>query len=154
VLFAVLLVVLIGMVGLVVDGAILTSTYRQAQNAADAAALAAAFDRMRGQSLQTATATATTFVQVHNGLANAPAPTVNEPPASGAYAGRSNYVEVIVTAPVQTYLVHIVGVARNQQVQPGGRGLSHAGEGDSAQPHARPGLQVSGGTTVSTGGYR
>jgi Flp pilus assembly protein TadG len=154
--FAILLVVLLGMVGLVVDHAILTATHRQAQNAADAAALAAALDRQRGRSLTDATATATTFVQTHNGLTTAPAPVVTSPPASRAYAGRANYVQVVVTVPVQTYLVHVVGVARNQQVQAratAGFEPHSAGEGVMVlDPDARPGLDVSGGGTLRVKG--
>ena len=154
--FALIIVVLLGMVGIVVDAAILTATHRQAQNAADAAALAAAMDRMRSRTTTEATATATTFVQTYNGLTNAPAPTVNFPPATGPYAGRNDYVEVIVSAPVQTYLVHIVGVARNQQVQARAvAGFEAHSSGDGVMvlnPDARPGLSVSGGGRLRVNG--
>jgi Flp pilus assembly protein TadG len=156
VLFALFLVVLIGMVGLVVDGAILTANHRQAQNAADAAALAAALDRMRGRTMQDATTTATTFVQTYNGLSNAPAPVVSSPPSTGAYAGRSDYVEVVVTVPVQTYLVHIVGVNQNRQVRAravAGYEAHSTGEGVIVlNPDARPGLDVGGGGTIRVNG--
>lgn len=156
VVFAIVLIAILGMVGLVVDGALLTATHRQAQNAADAAALAAAMDRMRGRSTTDATATATTFVRTHNGLTTAPAPTVNFPPASGAYAGKNGYVEVIVNAPVQTYLIHVLGVARNQQVTAravAGYEARSAGEGVMVlNPDARPGLDVSGGGTLRVEG--
>jgi Flp pilus assembly protein TadG len=156
VLFAIFLVFLIGMVGLVVDGALLTATHRQAQNAADAAALAAALDRMKGRTMQDATTTATSFVQTYNGFSNAPAPAVNSPPSTGAYAGRSDYVEVIVTAPVQTYLVHVLGVNQNRQVRAravAGYEAHSAGEGVMVlNPNARPGLDVGGGGTIRVNG--
>ena len=47
-LFAILLPALLGMVGLVIDGGLLMASYRQVQNAADSAALAAAMDKYRG----------------------------------------------------------------------------------------------------------
>jgi hypothetical protein len=134
----------------------LTATYRQAQNAADAAALAAAMDRMQGKTLADATTTATTFVQTYNGLSAAPAPTVNSPPTTGAYTGKSNYVAVRVTVPVQTYLVQVLGIARNQTVQAravAGYEPHSAGEGVMVlDPNARPGLDVSGGGTLRVNG--
>jgi Flp pilus assembly protein TadG len=156
VVFAIFLIALLGMVGFVVDWALLASTYRHAQNAADAAALGAAMDRMRGQSTGTATTTATSFVQTYNGLSNAPAPTVNIPPASGPYAGQTGYVEVIVTVPYQTYIAHVVGVARDQQVQAravAGYEAHSSGEGVAVlNPDARPGLDVSGGGAIRVNG--
>ena len=51
VMFAILLVALVGVVGLVIDLGLMMGTHRQAQNAADAAALAAAVERIyRGES--------------------------------------------------------------------------------------------------------
>ena len=49
VLFALLFPVLLGMVGLVIDGGLIMAAQRQVQNAADAAALAASMDRVRGK---------------------------------------------------------------------------------------------------------
>src|SRR5262245_5330624 len=70
--FSLALALLMGLVGLVVDGGMLSSTYRQARNAADAAAMAAAQEVLHGRSsapnLQT---TAETFVHNYNGLAGA-----------------------------------------------------------------------------------
>ena len=152
VIFAIVLIALLAMLGLVIDWALLASTYRQAQNAADAAALAAARDQLAGRSVGDATATATSFVQTYNGLSNAPAPTVNIPPATGLYAGKSGYVEVIVTVPLKTFLVHVVGVAPDQQVQAravAGYEARSAGEGIAVlDPAAFPGIDVSGGGTV------
>ena len=58
VLFALLLPALLALLGLVTDGCLLMAAHRHAQNAADAAAMAAAHDLVRGKSLDTATATA------------------------------------------------------------------------------------------------
>jgi Flp pilus assembly protein TadG len=148
VLFALLLPVLLGVLGLVIDGGLLMAAHRQTQNAADAAALAAAMDLMRGKSLADATTTATTFVQTHNGLANASV-TINNPPATGPYAGNSAYVEAIVTYPVSTLFIQVLGVNPSQQVQAravAGFEARSAGEGAIVlDPNARPGLSVAGG---------
>lgn len=156
VVFALCFVVILGMVGFVVDLAVLQATHRQAQNAADAAAIAAAVTRFRGGSIDAATATATTFVQTHNGLTSAPAPIVSSPPASGAYAGRSGYIQVVVNVPLQTYLIHILGVARDQQVTAravAGYEAHSSGEGVAVlNAGARPGLNVSGGGTLRVNG--
>jgi hypothetical protein len=156
VVFAIFLIALLGMLGLVVDLAIMRERHRQAQNAADAAALAAAFDRLRGYSESTAITTATTFVQTHNGLTTSPAPTVNFPPATGAYAGEAGFVEVIVNVPIQTFFIHVLGVAQSQQVSAravAGYEARSAGEGVMVlNPDARPGLDVSGGGTLRVEG--
>src|SRR3954453_4811227 len=74
---------MIGMLGLAIDGGIMLATHRQAQNAADAVAVAAAWDKLRGRTLvpwtDPATGKATTYVQQNEGLADATA-TVNNPP--------------------------------------------------------------------------
>src|SRR5690242_19816314 len=67
ILFAILAPVLVGMVGLVVDAGLLMAASRQAQNAADAAALGAAMDLYRGSASSTALATANSFI-ADNGL--------------------------------------------------------------------------------------
>ena len=149
--FALLLTVLLGMVGLVIDAGLLMAAHRQAQNAADAGALAAAKDLMWGKSTGTAAATAATFVTQYNGQVNAPV--VNIPPAQGPYQGMSRFAEVIVTNPMQTFFIHILpGVAQNQTVQAravAGSESITSGEGVAVlDPDARPGLAVSGGGTL------
>lgn len=65
-LTALLMTVLLGCVGLTFDVGKLTDRYRQAQNAADAAALGAAYAVSTGSSESTATATARLLVRLHN----------------------------------------------------------------------------------------
>jgi len=96
------------MVGLVVDAGVMLATRRQAQNAADAAALAAALARVSGQSDPAALATATTFVQSYNGLPGATV-TLNSPPTEGKYAGNAGYVEVIVEVTTKAWFIPVVG---------------------------------------------
>ncbi|WP_439629965.1 pilus assembly protein TadG-related protein [Gemmata sp.] len=108
VLVALLLPPMCGMVGLVIDAGVMMSTRRQAQNAADAAALAAALGRVAGQSDGAALVTATAFVQSYNGLPGATV-TLNSPPLEGAYAGNPGYVEVIVEATTKAWFIPVVG---------------------------------------------
>ena len=160
VLFALLLIMLLGLVGLVVDGGFLLATHRQVQNAADAAALAAALDKQRGRSDSNALNTANTFLQTYNGLPNAPAlvanTTFNIPPQTGPYAGDARYVEVIATAPVQTLFIHVLGINRTNNVTAravAGYESVAAGEGVMVLDRAAtPGLGVTGGGRIRVNG--
>src|SRR5438477_928313 len=67
-MFALLAPILAGMAGLVVDGGLLMAARRQAQNAADAAAMGAALDKYKGASDATALATAQSLA-TNNGVA-------------------------------------------------------------------------------------
>src|SRR3954454_16353152 len=89
VMFALLLPVLLGMVGLVIDCGLLMAAHREAQNAADAAAMAAAMANLTGQGEPRAVATA--LVTQHNGLSSATLDTFNNPPASGPHARIDGY---------------------------------------------------------------
>ena len=146
--FALLLTMLLGMVGLVIDSGLLMAGQRHTQNASDAAALAAALDLMLGKSPAEATATAITFCKDHNDLADAPNPVVNIPPASGPYAGEPGYVEVIASNPLPTYFIHILpGVATENMVSAravAGAQAIAAGEGVIVLDPTKTGLKVSG----------
>src|SRR5690606_20311637 len=93
---------------------------RQAQNAADAAALAAAMDLMRGHPKETALATANQFVQQENGLSDATPLVIDTnfhiPPITGPHAGKDNYVEVVVSTPHQSFFMHILTGAESSHV--------------------------------------
>src|SRR5437660_5942554 len=119
-MFALLLPVLLGLVGLVIDGGLVLANMRVLQNAADAAAMAGATDLMNlykqpATASSTATATATAYVQQYNGLSSASV-TVNIPPQQGTYAGNSSYIEVIVTNTVNTWFIQVLGAKTNQSV--------------------------------------
>jgi hypothetical protein len=156
VLFILLLPVLIGWVGLVIDGGLVMAAQRQAQNAADAAAMAAAMDKMRGGSNSTAMSTANTFIQTYNGLSNAPdlvsGTTFNIPPKSGSFTGSSQYVEIIVNYPINTFFMQILTGTSSLTVQAravAGFESVSAGEGGAVlDPTAVPGLSISGGATL------
>jgi Flp pilus assembly protein TadG len=154
-LFVLLLPVLLGLLGLVIDGGLLMSAYRQSQNAADAAATAAALDKLRGSSNAIATATATAYAQTFNNLAGATV-TTHIPPASGPYAGNSQYVEVIVTYPVATFFIQVLGVNPHQQVQAravaGYEATSPPWGVAALDPNAIPGLALTGGSRLKVNG--
>jgi hypothetical protein len=100
---------LFGVIGLSLDGSLILADSRNVQHVADAAVTAAAMELLLGKSNATAAATATDYVRTHNGLAQGSVD-VNIPPASGPYAGRSGFVEVRLTQPVQTHLIQAIGV--------------------------------------------
>jgi Flp pilus assembly protein TadG len=156
-MFALLLPLLLGMVGLSIDGGLLLATYRQAQNAADAAATAAAMDLLRGKSSSTAQATGATYVQTYNSMSSATV-TVNIPPASGSYTGNNSYAEAIVSYPYSTSFIQLVGVGRSQTVTAravAGSESVTAGEGVitlEQNPQGNKGLQISGGGSLSVNG--
>lgn len=118
--FAILVPVLFAWVGLVIDTGLLLSTKRQMQNAADAAALAAAMDLLRirqGVSLpHDLTGSARNYAHL-NGLEESVEPEVYNPPATGPYAGDDNYVEVVITKPLRTWFIQVVGVNTDQEVR-------------------------------------
>lgn len=93
--------VVIGAVALGVETGQAYRTKRQMQSASDAAALAAAVDRMAGKDNATITATARHEAQ-RNGFQNGVGGvivTVNSPPTAGANMSTTGAVEVIVTKP-------------------------------------------------------
>jgi len=112
---AIVLPVIVGFAGLVLDTSILMAERRNIQSVADAAATAAAMSIYQGGTVAAATAQATTCVQTDNGLSDATV-AVNTPPTSGPYAGNSSYVEVTVTRQSQTFFIQLLGAASVQQV--------------------------------------
>lgn len=106
VLLALLMPILFGVVGLVLDGGVMLSTHRDLQHGVDAAATAAAFELRLGKSASIATSVATDVLQSGNDLPDATV-TVNIPPGNGPYAGRSGHVEVMAR---QTYRSRLMGI--------------------------------------------
>jgi hypothetical protein len=153
--FALMLTVLLGMVGLVVDVGLMMGTHRQVQNAADAAALAVAMNLLYGSNASPVD-TATTYVRNHNGLADAETPVVHIPPASGAYVGVAGFVEVIVTSPVQTLFIQFLpGVGDTHNVTAravaGGEAVT-SGDGVAVLNPYVTGLTVGGQATLEVNG--
>lgn len=105
-IFAIALPVLVGMGALAVDVGIWNVQKRQAQGAADQAAYSAAVAAKAGAGSANATTDAraiTAGMGFVNG-ANGVTITVNNPPASGQFAGENGYWEVIVSEPQATWL--------------------------------------------------
>lgn len=102
------LVALMGFAALAIDGGIVYSDRRHAQNAADAAALAGAYAKVRGENwLGAAQGRANDNGFDNDGTTNTV--TVNNPPqGDGPYAGNIEYIQVIVDSQVETSLIHFV----------------------------------------------
>ena len=166
VVVAIGLMALFGLLGLVIDGGLLMSSQRQAQNAADAAARAcakqvaqieAAGGDITGVTGATLLPTATLYALTYNGVPVDSAPpsggqiVVNHPPATGPYASgtdRYRYVEVFVTYPLDTVFMQVTGTARHRQITAravAGYELQQRGAGLVVlDPRGNPGLSVSG----------
>lgn len=109
ILIALAIVGLAGIVGLVVDGGNVFLDRRNAQNAADSAALAAALTRVRsgGNLGATALASAAQNGYDNNGTSNVVE--FHNPPTSGPNVGNVEYVQVIITSNVKTYFARLLG---------------------------------------------
>ncbi len=119
---AVGLVALVGLTALSIDGGSVYADRRHAQNAADTAALAAALSKVNGEvwkpvgleransngyddtDTSAATTSPTSNIEIYS---------CDEAGASCAspYAGKSEYVQVIIRARVKTYFAPIVGIS-------------------------------------------
>lgn len=100
---------LVGIAGLVIDGGNVFLDRRNAQSAADSAALAAAFHRIRGgQDIVTAAMQAAADNGYDsNGTTNIVE--VYSPPKSGSHSGDLDYIQVIITSHVTTYFSRVIG---------------------------------------------
>ncbi|NJC96238.1 MAG: hypothetical protein C3F07_05135 [Anaerolineales bacterium] len=142
VLIALAAVGLFAVVGLAIDGSAKFSDQRQAQNAADTAALAAALakvtsiavDPNNNNPAECPTADpatnpySTACVALldaardraeSNGYNGNPATNVVEvysPPQSGYYAGNEDYVQVIITSYVNTFFARVIGIDQTKNV--------------------------------------
>ena len=93
---------------LAIDGSIVFSDRRHAQNAADTAALDSALSKTRGGSWeQEGLDRASTNGYNDNGTSNMV--DVYSPPIDGNYAGDSQYVQVKITSNVKTFFARILG---------------------------------------------
>src|SRR3970282_1738548 len=88
--------VLLGFTAMAIDVGLAFQERRNAQNGADAAALAAAQDLRSGLGTATAAATARDYLERHGYQSPDDTVTVNIPPTSGSHVGDPTYVEVIV----------------------------------------------------------
>lgn len=100
----------VGFTALSIDVGNLYHDKRLMQTAADAAAVSGAYEVIYGTSnIQTAALSSASQNGFTNGTNNV-AITVNNPPASGAYSGSSQAVEVIINQPEPTYFARVLGI--------------------------------------------
>ncbi|MEX1072018.1 MAG: pilus assembly protein TadG-related protein [Anaerolineales bacterium] len=97
VLLVLLIVGLLAVAGLAIDGGRIYSARRNAQNAADNAALAAALALCSGDNINTAALSSAATNSFNNdGTTNTVV--VHNPPTDGPNAGDSDYVEVVINS--------------------------------------------------------
>ncbi len=156
VICAVLFPVLLGMVGLVIDGGRLMAAQRQAQNAADAGARAAALalqqtpkTATQATLLAAAQAIALKSSATPNNAMPDGAVTLNWPPSVSAYySGNTNFVEVIINYPISTYFIQVLGIANSQTAKARAvAGIAFESFGADVvllDPTAAPGLSIQG----------
>lgn len=155
IMLALMLTLLMGMAGLVIDSGLLHAAHRQVQNAADSAALAAAMELYGGKTVAQAKTAATTFVTNYNGLTKATV-TVNIPPSTGPNAGNVKYAEVYVSNSSNTHLMQLLGASSSQTVSARAvAGYENLAYGEGAivlDPAASPGITITGGATLNVDG--
>ena len=109
IVIALALVGILGMMGLVIDGGRGFLDRRNAQNAADAAALASAYARIKMDQdlLSAALDSAAQNGYNNDGVTN----TVElyTPPRDGPHAGNIEYIQIIITSHIRTYFARVIG---------------------------------------------
>jgi hypothetical protein len=122
IIFAMLIIGLLSFSAMAIDGGVIYHEHRRSQNAADAAALAAAYAKITAQPLGTAAlANATTNDYVTTAQHCIPAGPdcilgvgpdltvqVTNPPRTGIYAGDSEYIHVLIKNKVETNFLHML----------------------------------------------
>ncbi len=110
ILAAILIPVLLGFAGLAIDLGWLYFNKLGMQNAADAGALAGAFQLKKGQSYASIQAMARhdTSVNGYTEGLNGTTVIVNTPPTSGKFSDNTSYVEVIINQQVDTFFIRFV----------------------------------------------
>lgn len=110
VLLALAMMGLLAFAALALDGGNLYTEQRRAQAAADRAVLAAAFQKMDGVTTITPLRDAALANAAQNNFPNDGASnwvSFHIPPLIGPYAGKSSYMQVIITETVPTALIHL-----------------------------------------------
>ncbi len=122
IIMAMMMIGMLGFSALAIDGGMLYHEHRRAQNAADAAAMAAALAKVNSQPLGTVALTSTTSNDfVTTAQACSPAGLdcilgvgtdltieVTNPPRVGLYAGNPEYIRVFIEHKVNTSFAHLV----------------------------------------------
>jgi uncharacterized membrane protein len=143
------LIAVLGLAGLATDTGLLWTEKGQMQTAADAAAVAGALAVVSGGNV-TSAARKDSSVNGFTDDTNGVTVTVNNPPASGSYAGDSSAVETIVRKTEPTFFLRVLGV---NSVQVEARAVAHTGAHDCIyvmDPTASNALVASGSASLSS----
>lgn len=122
IILALLMVGLLSFSALAIDGGILLHEHRRSQNAADAAAMAAAYAKVRSQPLGTAalnSATANEYATTPQactpagwdcilGVGTDVTVQVTSPPRTGQYAGDPDYIHVMIDTEMDSNFAHLI----------------------------------------------
>jgi Flp pilus assembly protein TadG len=109
---ALALIALVGIVGLVIDGGSIFLDRRKAQNAADSAALASALVRIRGESDWVGAALTSALNNGYNNDGVTNSVQVYSPPINGPLEGNVEYIQVIISSNVNTFLLRLIGTSQ------------------------------------------
>ncbi len=104
------IIALVGVTALAIDGGSVYAERRRAQNAADAAALAGALERINNNTSTWVNAVYASALQNgynNDGITNTVH--VYSPPISGTYLGNIEYIQVLITSYTHTYFASVVG---------------------------------------------
>ena len=111
IMIALIIVGIVGIAGLVIDGGNAFNDRRKAQNAADAAALASAYTRVKGGDwVGAALAAAAENGYNNDGVNNVVV--LYSPPRDGPHVGDIEYVQIIIDSHVNTYFARVIGRAQ------------------------------------------
>jgi Flp pilus assembly protein TadG len=146
--------VLLGFMGLSLDIGYIYHVKRRMQTAADAGALGGSKELWRGNTtLVTGEAKNDSSLNGFTDGANGITVTVNNPPASGPYAGNANFVEVIVAQDVPTYFMRVINQDSATVRARAVAGLVYAAQNCvlALDPTAKGALTVQGTSTLTTG---
>ena len=109
IVIALALVGIVGMVGLVVDGGRGFLDRRNAQNAADAAALASAYARIKGDQDMVSAALSSAAENGYNNDGVTNVVVLYSPPKDGPHSGDVEYIQIIITSHLDTYFARVIG---------------------------------------------
>lgn len=154
--FVLIMPLLLGMTGLVIDAGLLMSSSRHVQTSVDAAALAAARVLADGKTLGEANRAVTEFVKGHNDLADATIK-VFMPPRDGLYAGEDGYVEVTAELETSTFFIHLLPGGSQSKIATaravaGGEKQKTIDGIVALDPNAKPGIRITGNANISVSG--
>jgi hypothetical protein len=111
ILVALAIVGIVGLMGLVIDGGNAFNDRRRAQNAADSAALASAYARIKGEDwVGAALAAAAENGYNNDGTTNVVM--LYSPPRDGPHSSDVEYVQIIIESHVKTYFARVVGTSQ------------------------------------------